>query len=245
MKGIIHNVALLIGGALVAAGCDSLPTKGGVVATPPPGGAAAAAAPAGCNGGACDANGGTYGTGGGHGGLCPTAYELTGRNNKELYDRCWPERYTALARREVNLAFTPQVQNGHVLDQTIWNHYFEPGTDRLNPLGQSQLQYISRRRPVPDTTVYLATANDLPYDQACPERYAGARQELDTLRVASVQKYLTAVNAGRPTCYQVLVHDPGDVTIHATSAATAIPLMYGRVRGGLATAPGAAVGPGR
>jgi hypothetical protein len=254
MKGLIHNMALLIGGALVAAGCDSLPKTGGAIApaAAPIGAAAApvapngaAVAPAGCNGGACgDVNGGGYGHGG-HGGLCPTAYDLTGRNNKELYDRCWPERYTALARREVNLAFTPQVQNGHVLDQTVWNHYFEPGTDRLNPLGQSQLQYISRRRPVPDTTVYLATANDLPYDQACPERYAGARQELDTLRVASVQKYLTAVNAGRPTCYQVLVHDPGDVTIHAAAGATVVPLMYGRIRGGLATAPGAAAGPSR
>jgi hypothetical protein len=133
---------------------------------------------------------------------------------------------------------TPQVQNGHVLDQTIWNHYFEPGTDVLNPLGQSQLQYLSRRRPVPDTTVYLATANDLPYDPACPERYAGARQELDTLRVASVQKYLVAANAARPATFQVLVHDPGDVSIHTIPSALTVTQMYGRYRGGLAGVAG-------
>jgi hypothetical protein len=228
MKGLIHNVALLLGGALVAAGCDSLPTRDG--ASCAPGGAAC-----GANGAACDNGAGCGHGGGGH---CPTAYDLTGRNNVELYDRCYPERYTALARREVNLSMTPQVQNGHVLDQTIWNHYFEPGTDQLNPLGQSHLAYISRRRPTPDTTVYLATANDLPYDAACPERYAGARQELDTLRVASVQKYLTAANAARPCSYQVLVHDPGDVSIHTTPIGLTIPLMYGRYRGGLAGVAG-------
>ena len=70
-------------------------------------------------------------------------------DNKNLYDRCYPQRYTNLAQREVNLAFTPQVQNGHVLDQTIWNHYFEPGTDHLTEGGLAALQYISRRRPCP------------------------------------------------------------------------------------------------
>lgn len=229
MKGLIRNAALLLGAAAgAAAGCDSLPKR------PCGTGGCAPAGAAGCG------TGGDCGNGAGcaPGGLCPTADDLTGRNNRELYDRCYPERYAALARREVNLAFTPQVQNGHVLDQTVWNHYFDAGTDRLNPLGQSQLQYIARRRPTPDTTVYLATANDLGYDAACPERYAGARQELDTLRVASVQKYLTALNAGRPATYQVLVHDPGDVSIHTAPAGSSVIQMYGRYRGGLPSTGG-------
>ena len=88
----------------------------------------------------------------------PTAQEMTCCSNKDLYDRCYPQRYNNLATREVNAAFTPQVQNGHVLDQTVWNHYFEVGTDRLTPGGQDALATIARRRPCPDTTIYLATA---------------------------------------------------------------------------------------
>jgi hypothetical protein len=157
---------------------------------------------------------------------------------KDLYDRCYPERYWQIARKEVNRGFTPQVVNGHVLDQTVWNHFFEPGTDKLTPGGQTHLQYLSRRRPQPDCTVYLATALDIGYDPACPERYAGARQELDALRVAAVQKYLTALNAGRHSEFQVLIHDPGDVTIAAFPAGVAIQQMYGRYRGGLGGAGG-------
>jgi hypothetical protein len=158
--------------------------------------------------------------------------------NKGLYDRCYPQRYNNLAQREVNLAMTGQVQNGHVLDQTVWNHHFECGTDHLTPGGMYQLQYISRRRPCPDTTVYLASALDLPYDANCPERYCAAKQELDSLRVAAVQKYLMGLNCGRPADYQVVVHDPADVSISAIPASFSVLQMYARFRGGLATGVG-------
>ena len=176
-----------------------------------------------------------------------------GCTNKGLYDRCYPQRYNSLARREVNLGFTPQVQNGHVLDQTIWNHHFEPGTDQLTPGGQATLQYLSRRRPCPDQTVYLAAAMDLPYDSHCPDRYCGARQELDSRRVAAIQKYLAGLNCGRPVDFQVLVHDPADPSIGTTGAARSVLLMYFQYRGGLrggvgggggGGAAGAAVGGG-
>ena len=45
---------------------------------------------------------------------------------------------------------------------------------------------LIRRRPDPDRTVYLATSNDLSYDPACPERYTGAKQELDALRATLI-----------------------------------------------------------
>src|SRR5262249_30300579 len=169
----------------------------------------------------------------------PTAQELTCCNNKELYDRCWPQRYNNLAQREGNAAMTPQVPNGHVLDQTEWNDYVEPGTDRLLPMGQEALAYIARRRPCPDTTIYLATANDLPYDQNCPERFCGARQELDTRRVVAVQKFLTGLNCGRPVDYQVLLHDPADPSLATVGLASSVTQMYGRYRGGLPTTAGA------
>jgi hypothetical protein len=175
--------------------------------------------------------------------LAPTAQELTGCSN-HLYDRCYPQRYVNLADREVNAAMTPQVQNGHVLDQTVWNHFFEQGTDRLTPGGQDLLSYLSRRRPQPDTTIYLATASDLPYDPNCPDRYCGSRQELDARRVVAVQKYLTALNCGRPVDFQVLVHDPADPSLATTPVASSITQMYGRFRGGLLSVAGGAGGGG-
>ncbi len=173
----------------------------------------------------------------------PTVLDMTGHNNRHLYDRCWFQRYANLSHRAVNRALTPQVQNGHVLDQTLWNHMFEPGSDLLNPMGQAHLQYISRRRPEVDPTIYLATAMYLSYDPACPERYCGARQELDALRVASIQKFLTGLNCGRCADFQILVHDPADVTIHSNPAYSAVVQMYGRFRGGLGGGGGGAAGP--
>ena len=77
---------------------------------------------------------------------------------RDLVDPCYPARYEYMARREVNTALAPQVINGHVLDQTIWNHMFEPNTDKLTPGGVAHLAYLARRRPAPDPTVYVQTA---------------------------------------------------------------------------------------
>lgn len=173
----------------------------------------------------------------------PTGLDMTGHNNRHLYDRCWFQRYSNLSHRAVNRALTPQVQNGHVLDQTVWNHMFEPGTDLLNPMGQAHLQYISRRRPEADHTVFLAAAMDLQYDPACPERYCGARQELDALRVVAIHKFLTGLNCGRCQDYQVLVHDPADVTISSNPASSAVVQMWGRYRGGLSGGGAGGQGP--
>jgi hypothetical protein len=212
MKGLIRYAAILMGCAVGAVGAGC-----GTLPT------------------TCDANGC------GHSGCGPTAQELTGCSNC-LYDPCYPQRYNNLSTRAVNRAFTPQVINGHVLDQTVWNHHFDPGTDRLTPGGMAVLQYLSRRRPEPDTTIYLATALDLPYDPACPERYCGAKQELDQLRAAAIQKYLAGLNCGRPTDFRVCVHDPADPTISTIPAASAVLQMYARYRGGLATGAGGAGG---
>src|SRR5437763_7237696 len=77
---------------------------------------------------------------------------------RDCVDPCWPERYSCEARHEVLASFSPQVANGHILDQTLWNWQFEPGTDRLNGAGMLQLDVLSRRRPVPDTRLFLQTA---------------------------------------------------------------------------------------
>ena len=69
----------------------------------------------------------------------------------------------------------PQVSNGHVLDQTVWNYDFEPGTDKLTGGGLEHLAYLARRRPQPDPMVYLQTAQDVAYDPASPDKLAATR----------------------------------------------------------------------
>ena len=87
---------------------------------------------------------------------------------REIVDPCWMERYDFQARSSVNEMNNAQAYNGHVLDQTIWNYDFEHDpktgapTDVLNPAGIERLKYLSRRRPVADCRLYLATAQDLP-----------------------------------------------------------------------------------
>jgi len=125
-----------------------------------------------------------------------------------LYDRCWPQRYNNTARRAVIDGFAPQVQNGHVLDQTIWNYHFETGTDKLTPGGMQKLDSLARRRPNPDPNLFLATARDINYDAAEPEKYVEARRDLDLRRIGAIQKYLQAQTAGRPMPFDVQIHDP-------------------------------------
>ncbi len=157
---------------------------------------------------------------------------------RDVVDPCWPERYNYVARQEVNAAFAPQVQNGHVLDQTVWNYDFEPGTDKLTAGGLEHVAYLARRRPCPDPVVYVQTAQDVLYDAAAPDKLVEGRQELDGKRVAAVQKFLTAQTAGRPVAFQVLVHDPTEIGIFAPYGNAAVQQMIGRARGGLATGGG-------
>src|SRR5437588_11828440 len=82
---------------------------------------------------------------------------------RNLVDPCHQERYSYTARREVMDAFAPQVQNGHILDQTVFNYCFEKGSDKLNPMGLDKLHQLTQRRPQPDPTIFLATANDFEY----------------------------------------------------------------------------------
>ena len=65
------------------------------------------------------------------------------RAYQKCVDPCWPERYDYAARVEVISSFAPQVQNGHVLDQTVWTYHFEPATDKLTMGGGE----FAERRP--------------------------------------------------------------------------------------------------
>jgi hypothetical protein len=162
---------------------------------------------------------------------------------RDVVDPCYPNRYEFASRQEVNAAFAPQVNNGHVLDQTVWNCYFEPGTDKLTPGGMEHLAYIGRRRPCPDPAVYLQTAQDIPYDPSAPDKFGELRASLDNKRIQAVQNYLNAQTSGRHTTFDVVVHDPGDVSIAAPAAGVSILKMYMGFQGNLPlSGAGAGVG---
>lgn len=129
----------------------------------------------------------------------------------EIVDRCYPQRYNWQAQQEVCEALAPQVNNGHVLDQTVWNWHFERGSSNLTLVGINHLQYLIRRRPQPDPCIYIAAAHDILYNSEAPaDLYVQARSKLDQSRVESVQKFVSAETAGRGLTFQVLVHDPAE-----------------------------------
>jgi hypothetical protein len=144
---------------------------------------------------------------------------------REIVDPCYPERYEYAARQEVKASFAPQVQNGHVLDQTVWNYQFAPGSEQLTQYGLDHLAYLARRRPTPDPVIYLQTAQDIPYDGSAPGKFADARAALDGKRIKAIQDCLTAQTAGRPVAFQVVVHDPSDPSISAASANVSVQKM--------------------
>lgn len=151
----------------------------------------------------CVSKGGHAGTGG-------------GRNDQpegwthyyNAVDPCWPERYTATARAEVIAPFAAQVHNGHVLEQTVWNWHFEPGTDVITPAGQAKLDAISQVRPQPDSKVYLQVARDVPaYGTGGLDTVAARRDELTAKRAEAVRKYMAAQPSLHGVAYEIFVHD--------------------------------------
>src|SRR5689334_6925484 len=155
----------------------------------------------------------------------------------DVVDPCYPDRYNCMARQEVVEAFSPQVQNGHVLDQTVWNYHFEydeerhMGTDRLTPAGMEHLAYLAHRRPCPDPNVYVQTAQDIVYDPALPEKFVEERCHLDALRLAAVQKYLNAYTAGRNIAFNVCLHDPTEVGMSAVPMRASVFILHGTAQG--------------
>lgn len=153
---------------------------------------------------------------------------------QKCVDPCWPQRYNSKAQQEVVAAFAPQVQNGHALDQTLFNSAFEPGTDKLTAGGRDQLDTLMRRRPSPDPRIFLATARDISYDAEKPDKFVETRNDLDNARTAAIQKYLTVQTAGRPMNFEIVVHDPAPVGDHADPVNRSIRLYHNASNGSLA-----------
>jgi hypothetical protein len=146
-------------------------------------------------------------------------------------DPCWPDRYSNEARAATVANFQPQVENGHILDQTIWNMHFDFGTDRLNGAGMDKLDQLARRRPHPDTRLFMQTARDIPYEAEKPADYAAKRNDLDTKRIAAVQRYLAATLTGRPATFEIQVHDPAYPGIEGAAPRVIVPTPQSRAIG--------------
>lgn len=147
---------------------------------------------------------------------------------RDFVDPCYPARYEWTSHELVNAWMAPQVENGHVLDQTVWNAYFVPGTDRLTVGGMERLAYLARRRPCPDPVVYLQTAQDVPvaFDPEHPSRWVDARVRLDGGRIEVVHRYLQAYTAGRGEAFTVLLHDPQPVGMNGVEAGVSLLKMH-------------------
>jgi hypothetical protein len=137
----------------------------------------------GCSSGGCGGGAGGPGARGeGHGPI--------GDHWRNWVDPSYPERYNFAARESVVAPFAQQAANGHFLNQTVWNYYFETGTDRLTPAGIEKLDSLARTRPAPDPKIYIQTAHDIPTTPENVDKIIDVRAELDSKRAAAIQKYM-------------------------------------------------------
>lgn len=148
---------------------------------------------------------GCHGTGG-HAGKSAQPEGWTRYYN--AVDPCWPERYNAQARNSTLAPFAAQVNNGNVLEQTVWNWHFDTSSDTLNPAGQAKLDAIAQKRPAPDGKVYLQVARDVPaYGAGGLDTVGARRDELTAKRAETIRKYMAAQPALQPVTYEVFVID--------------------------------------
>lgn len=164
-----------------------------------------------------------------------------GGHYRSWVDPCWPERYNATARNEVLAPFSQQVNNGNVLNQTIWNWYFEKGTDKLTPAGRAKLDSIAQTRPAPDTRLYLQAARDVPVTNENIDKVGDERESLTAKRAAAIQKYMGTQPAigGNALAYEIHVHDARQLPMPADFTATS---FRGQARGYTGFLPGGAAG---
>lgn len=161
---------------------------------------------------------------------------------RDVVDPCYPERYEFISHNIVCGVRKTQVNNGHILDQTVWNWHFEGGKGNLNAAGMDHLTYLVRRRPSPDSVIYLATAHDVRYDPAHPEKLAELRADLDGRRIDAIKKFLNAHAPGADMNFQVLVHDPAEPGLPAEQSRVSINAWNAAAQGTSSTGGGSSGG---
>jgi hypothetical protein len=163
---------------------------------------------------------------------------------RNAVDVSWPDRYNYAARESVLAPFAQQVATGHFIDQTLWNWYFEPGSDKLTAGGIDKLDALSRETPAADPRLYLQTARDIIPTQDNMDKVAAMREDLNARRAAAIKKYMTS-QPGAPVAYEVYVHDSPVPGIYSPFGMAAFAGMRGGYKGGIvAGASGGGTGGG-
>ncbi len=166
-----------------------------------------------------------HGTGATSGATCGDHY-------RNAVDTTWPDNYNYAARQATIAPFAQQAANGHFAEQTVWNWYFEPGTDRLNGAGMAKLDTLAQSTPVPDNRIFLQAARDVPATPDNLDKVKGLREELSAKRAAVVQKYMSA-QPGQAIAYDIAIHDAPTPGIYSTFASDAFLTQRQGYMGGL------------
>ncbi len=138
--------------------------------------------------------------------LVPLSLTFTGCfGYRDVVDPYYPKRYNVDARNSVRAALAPQVSNGNVLDQTVWDFHFETGKPELNVMGKDHLKRLARRRPVAQEVIFLQVAQN-------PDEIAN-NKELNKARSENIKTYMTKISQDKvhPE-FQVVLHDPAEVS---------------------------------
>ena len=138
--------------------------------------------------------------------LVPLSLTFTGCfGYRDVVDPYYPKRYSVEARNSVRASLAPQVSNGNVLDQTVWDFHFETGKPELNAMGKDHLKRFARRRPVAQEVIFLQVAQN-------PDEKAN-NKELNKARSENIKTYITKISQDKvhPE-FQVVLHDPAEVS---------------------------------
>ena len=148
--------------------------------------------------------------------LVPLSLTFTGCfGYRDVVDPYYPKRYSVEARNSVRASLAPQVSNGNVLDQTVWDFHFETGKPELNAMGKDHLKRFARRRPAAQEVIFLQVAQN-------PDEIAN-NKELNMARSENIKAYMTKISEDKvhPE-FQVVLHDPAEVSGSGIEAETII-----------------------
>lgn len=148
--------------------------------------------------------------------LVPLSLTITGCfGYRDVVDPYYPKRYNVDARNSVRTALAPQVSNGNVLDQTVWDFHFETGKPELNAMGKDHLKRLARRRPAAQEVIFLQVAQNLDEN--------ANNKELNKVRSENIKAYMTKISQDKvhPE-FQVVLHDPAEVSGSGIEAARII-----------------------
>lgn len=134
---------------------------------------------------------------------------------RDVVDPYYPKRYSVEARNSVRASLAPQVCNGNVLDQTVWDFHFESGKPELNAMGKDHLKRLARRRPVAQEVIFLQVAQN-------PDEKVN-NKELNKTRSENIKAYMTKISQDKVHSeFEVVLHDPAEVSGSGVEAARII-----------------------